>query len=64
MIISRKQMARAKVEKLRNGYSAFAETKEVAELIKKELTERNIDVHEDVTELGSWFIPVRNKVQN
>jgi hypothetical protein len=59
MIINRKEMARAKVEKLRNGYSAFAETKEVADLIRKEAMNLNIDFEEDVTELGSWFTPVK-----
>ncbi|WP_257346574.1 hypothetical protein [Pseudalkalibacillus decolorationis] len=59
MIINRKEMARVKVEKLRNGYSAFAETKEVAALIKKEAAILNIDIEEDVTELGSWFTPVK-----
>ncbi|WLD92359.1 hypothetical protein [Alkalihalobacillus sp. AL-G] len=59
MIISRKEMARAKVEKLRNGYSAFAETKEVAEMIKKQALSLNIDFEEEVTELGSWFTPIK-----
>ncbi|MCF6408759.1 hypothetical protein [Pseudalkalibacillus salsuginis] len=59
MIINRKEMARAKVEKLKNGYSAFAETKEVAELIKKQAAELNIEFVEDVTEIGSWFIPAK-----
>ncbi|WP_261133244.1 hypothetical protein [Bacillus sp. Marseille-Q3570] len=62
MIINRKEMAKAKVEKLKNGYSAFAETKEVAELIKKQATELNIEFVEDVTEIGSWFIPAKQQL--
>ncbi|OZM57964.1 hypothetical protein CIB95_06305 [Lottiidibacillus patelloidae] len=57
MLISRKEMAMKKIEKIKAGYSAFAETKEVADYLKKELEKMNIQVHEDVTEFGSWFIP-------
>ncbi|EIT85449.1 hypothetical protein A374_09438 [Fictibacillus macauensis ZFHKF-1] len=57
MIINRKEIAQAQVKKIQEGFSAFAETREVAELIKKELLRLNIPVHEDVTEVGSWFIP-------
>ncbi|MFC7373389.1 hypothetical protein ACFQPF_17250 [Fictibacillus iocasae] len=57
MIINRKELARAKVKELQNGYSAFAETKEVADLIKKEIEKLKLDVDEDVTDVGSWFIP-------
>ncbi|MBA4495270.1 hypothetical protein ACFO25_00140 [Paenactinomyces guangxiensis] len=57
MIINRKAIARAKIEKLINGYSAFAETQEVASLIEKEIAERNMAVHIDRTSMGCWFIP-------
>jgi len=57
MIINRKKMASAKVNKIKNGYSAFAETKEVIEYIKKELKNQNIPVHIDETDQGCWFIP-------
>jgi hypothetical protein len=60
MIISRREMAKAKVTEIRNGFSAFAETREVAALIKKELTKLNIPVYEDVTSVGSWFIPIKD----
>ncbi|MDQ0481308.1 hypothetical protein [Guptibacillus hwajinpoensis] len=57
MVIDRKQLARTKVADLQNGRSAYAETREMTALIKKELQSLNIDVHEDVTSFGSWFIP-------
>ncbi|WP_052947745.1 hypothetical protein [Aneurinibacillus tyrosinisolvens] len=57
MVISRREMARAKVEKLKNGFSAFSETSEVIELIEKYIREENLDVHVDRTPLGCWFIP-------
>jgi hypothetical protein len=58
MVINRKEMARAKIEQLKNGFSAFAETSEVAEFIEKELANLNIPIHVDRTPMGSWFIPV------
>jgi len=60
VIISRRQIARAKIKKIKNGYSAFAETKEVIDLVKKGLEEENIPVHIDQTEQGCWFIPVKD----
>ncbi|MDR7073773.1 hypothetical protein [Fictibacillus barbaricus] len=60
MIINRKELAREKVKEIQNGFSAFAETKEVAELIKKELLKLDLKVHEDVTDVGSWFIPEKS----
>jgi len=57
MIISRKEIAKAKVRRIKSGFSAFAETKEVIELVKKELTKENIQVIVDETEQGCWFIP-------
>lgn len=60
MILNRKEMAKSKVIEIQNGFSAFAETSEVAALIKKELAMLNIPVYEDVTSVGSWFIPVKD----
>lgn len=62
-IINHKQMAREKVERIRNGVSAFAESADLVNLIKKELEVQNLQVYEDVTEFGSWFIPVREEQQ-
>lgn len=62
MIISRKRLAQAKVEKLQKGYSAYAETAEVARLIQKELEQMDLPVHIDRTSQGYWFIPERKPV--
>lgn len=61
MIINRKCLARKKLENLKQGYSAYAETEEVARLIEKELTQLNIPVYIDRTPIGWWFIPEKNK---
>ncbi|TSB48045.1 hypothetical protein [Alkalicoccobacillus porphyridii] len=57
MVINRKDMARKKLAKLKAGQSAFTETKEVAELLRKLAKEEGVSYEEDVTELGAWFIP-------
>jgi hypothetical protein len=58
MVINRKEMARAKIEQLKKGFSAFAETSEVTEIIEKELVNLDLNIHVDHTPMGSWFIPV------
>ncbi|MBA4601588.1 hypothetical protein [Thermoactinomyces mirandus] len=57
MIISPKKIAQAKVKKLKDGYSAFAETEKVAALIRKQLKKLDIYVIVDKTDHGYWFIP-------
>lgn len=57
MILNRKELAQAKINKLKKGYSAFAETTEVAQLIEKELEKLDMAVHIDRTPKGCWFIP-------
>lgn len=57
MIISRRELAKAKLEKIKRGLSAFAETKEVADLIKKEIQVQNLAVYVDQTSVGCWFVP-------
>jgi len=61
MIISRKALARKKVEELKSGYSAFAETSEVVEFMEKELANLDIKIHIDRTPVGAWFIPVKEQ---
>jgi hypothetical protein len=61
LIINRKQLVREKVQQIIAGYSAYAETKEVATMLKKELQLLNIDVYEDSTNIGSWFIPIKSE---
>ncbi|MEK5500670.1 hypothetical protein [Bacillus sp. FSL M8-0168] len=56
-IYSYHKLARDKVNRIKLGYSAYAETDILASLIKKELKAQNISVYEDVTDFGSWFIP-------
>ena len=57
MIINRKELAKEKITKLKQGYSAFAESKEVAQIIEKEIEALQLDVDIDRTPFGCWFIP-------
>jgi hypothetical protein len=57
MIINRRQMARDKLQLIRQGYSAYAENKEVCDYIEKELSSLNMPVRIERTPLGCWFIP-------
>ena len=57
LIIDSKRLAKEKVKNIQKGYSAYAETEEVSNLIKKQLKTLNLEVHEDHTDKGCWFIP-------
>ncbi|MBD1380105.1 hypothetical protein [Metabacillus arenae] len=56
-VINNRRLAQEKVDRILQGYSAYAESKELAYLIKKELEARQLPFFEDRTEIGYWFIP-------
>lgn len=58
-IFSSKKLAQEKIEHIKNGFSAYVESPELANLIKKEIQLLNLDVYEDATDIGFWFIPNR-----
>ncbi len=60
MIISQREMARAKIERLKGGLSAFSETAQVTERIEKYIQEHGLRVHIDRTPFGNWFIPIKD----
>ncbi len=64
MIISRKALAREKLEKLRDGYSVYTETDEVAAYLEKEIPKLGKKVHIDRTPIGCWFIPEERLGEN
>jgi hypothetical protein len=59
MIINRRNIAQAKAERLKRGYSVYAETTQVMELIEKYVKEEGMHVYIDRTDIGCWFIPVK-----
>lgn len=60
MIINRGQIARDKLEKLQSGQTVFADSPEIIDRLRKYIAEYQLDVVEDVTDRGTWFIPQEN----
>ncbi|WP_070120532.1 hypothetical protein [Bacillus marinisedimentorum] len=56
-VVHNKRMAEEKLRRLQQGYCAYVESKEVAALIKKQLNELHIPVHEEITDRGYWYTP-------
>ncbi|UYV21841.1 hypothetical protein K9864_15180 [Bacillus velezensis] len=54
---SERRLAKDHAARIRQGYSAYAETDTLASLIKKELQICNLRVYEDLTEFGCWVHP-------
>jgi hypothetical protein len=59
MIINRREIAKAKLQLLEEGFSAYTDSQEVARLLKRELKKRNMEAIEDQTSIGYWFYPVK-----
>ena len=59
MILSRKELARIKLENLKMGYSAFTDSEEIASIMKRQINTLDMPIHIDQTTLGCWFIPER-----
>ncbi|MBE4908258.1 hypothetical protein IMZ08_09340 [Bacillus luteolus] len=60
-ILNRRKIVQEKLDLIKAGYSAYAESFEIATLLKKEIQALNLQVHEDITNVGSWFIPEKVK---
>lgn len=61
MILDRRELAQSKLALLEKGYSAYTDSDEVARLIKREIKKRNLEVMEERTSIGSWFIPKKEE---
>ncbi|MCA1032333.1 hypothetical protein LCL95_14965 [Bacillus timonensis] len=55
-----KKIIQEKLDRIKKGYSAYAENGEISHLLKKEIKALGLTVHEEITDLGSWFIPENN----
>jgi hypothetical protein len=60
-VLNSKKLVQEKLEHIKKGFSAYVESQEIAELIKKEIQTLKLDVYEDITEFGFWFIPNKEK---
>lgn len=50
-----------KINLLRNGFSAYAESAELIRLIKRDIFRYALNVLYDETSSGCWFIPLRQE---
>lgn len=58
--MNRKRMVEDKLEQLNKGQTAYAESRELIRLVKREIENQQIPVFTDETESGCWFIPQKN----
>jgi len=57
LILDQKRLVQSKIDQLKDGVIAYAESKEVIRLVKRELSKQNLHVVFDETDSGCWFIP-------
>lgn len=62
MIINRGQIARDKISALQEGQTVFADSHDIIQRLQKAIQELDLDVVEDVTDRGTWFIPRDTRV--
>ncbi|SET44847.1 hypothetical protein SAMN05216389_111138 [Oceanobacillus limi] len=64
LVLHEKRICERKMNQLKNGYSAYAESREVIRLIKREILKNNMDVYYDETPNGCWFIPMKESMSS
>ena len=57
MIIEPKVLVKQKIEQLKNGKNAYAESEEVLRLLKRDIARENLNVIFDETRDGCWIYP-------
>lgn len=63
MIIRERTLCNQKMESLKNGQNAFAESENLIHLIEKEVARENLDVLFERTPSGCWITP-NNRIEN
>lgn len=58
MIIRERTLCNLKMESLKNGHNAFAESENLIHLIEKEVARENLDVLFERTPSGCWITPI------
>ncbi|WP_026906447.1 hypothetical protein [Paucisalibacillus globulus] len=58
LIMNERTTRDRKIEQLMNGRTAYAESKEVIRLIKRDIERYGLQVYYDETPTGCWFIPI------
>ncbi|MUK86864.1 hypothetical protein GMD78_00415 [Ornithinibacillus sp. L9] len=59
LVLHEKRICERKINQIKNGFSAYAESKELIRLMKREIMKNNLDVYYDETPTGCWFIPIK-----
>jgi hypothetical protein len=59
MIFNIRNIAQAKANRLKRGYAVYADTTHVLEFIENYVKEEGMHVHRDRTDMGCWFIPIK-----
>ncbi|WP_272479909.1 hypothetical protein [Aquibacillus koreensis] len=57
--MSRSLIVKEKLDRLTNGYNAYAESDEIIQMMKREISKLDFTVVCDESEHGCWFIPQR-----
>jgi len=55
--INLRRLRDEKIDQLKNGHNAYAETDELVRLMKRAIEKENLQVQCDNTDTGCWFIP-------
>ncbi|WP_010099149.1 hypothetical protein [Ornithinibacillus scapharcae] len=58
LIMNERRVRDRKIKQLQSGRTAYAESKELIRLIKRDIEKYGLDVYYDETSSGCWFIPV------
>lgn len=63
-IMDQKRMKDEKINQLKHGSTAYAESNELIRLIKRDIQKYELHVHCDETPSGCWFIPLHKQSGN
>ncbi|MGY0693083.1 hypothetical protein ACW2QC_09885 [Virgibacillus sp. FSP13] len=64
LIMPQGQIKDEKINQLKAGRTAYAESNELIRLIKRDITKLGLHVHCDQTNTGCWFIPLHEQISS
>ncbi|WP_188453421.1 hypothetical protein [Virgibacillus oceani] len=64
LIMNQRRIRDEKINQLKVGQTAYAESDELIRLIKRDIEKNNLHVHCDETAAGCWFIPLQGKLSS
>lgn len=60
LVMNERRIRDEKIEQLKHGCSAYAESEELIRLMKRGIDRTNLNIHLDYTDTGCLFIPIDN----